>query len=70
LPTVSAARKACLCGDESAEGNRILIGARDRDRGIPVWSPGAASLEAVRRTFDTNFFGSFAATQAMLPLLK
>jgi NAD(P)-dependent dehydrogenase (short-subunit alcohol dehydrogenase family) len=29
-----------------------------------------ASLEAVRRTFDTNFFGSFAVTQAMLPLLK
>jgi NAD(P)-dependent dehydrogenase (short-subunit alcohol dehydrogenase family) len=33
-------------------------------------SPGAASLEAVRRTFDTNFFGSFAVTRAMLPLLK
>ena len=33
-------------------------------------SPGAASLEAVRRTFDTNFFGTLAVTQAMLPLLK
>jgi NAD(P)-dependent dehydrogenase (short-subunit alcohol dehydrogenase family) len=33
-------------------------------------SPGVASLEAVRRTFETNFFGSFAVTQAMLPLLK
>ena len=31
---------------------------------------GAASLEAVRRTFDTNFFGTLAVTQAMLPLLK
>jgi NAD(P)-dependent dehydrogenase (short-subunit alcohol dehydrogenase family) len=33
-------------------------------------SPGAASLEAVRNTFDTNFFGTLAVTQAMLPLLK
>jgi len=33
-------------------------------------SPGVASLEAVRRTFDTNFLGSLAVTQAMLPLLK
>jgi NAD(P)-dependent dehydrogenase (short-subunit alcohol dehydrogenase family) len=33
-------------------------------------SPGTADLEAVRRTFDTNFFGTLAVTQAMLPLLK
>src|SRR5262249_29991975 len=33
-------------------------------------SPGAANLEAVQRTFDTNFFGTLAVTQAMLPLLK
>lgn len=33
-------------------------------------SPAAASLEAVRLTFDTNFFGTLAVTQAMLPLLK
>jgi NAD(P)-dependent dehydrogenase (short-subunit alcohol dehydrogenase family) len=104
------------------EGNRILIGARDRDRGqtavadlrsegfaaryvqidltelatitgaaadieaqegrldilinnagitsLGDGSPGAASLEAVRRTFDTNFFGTLAVTQAMFPLLK
>ena len=32
--------------------------------------PGSASLEAVRRTFDTNFFGTLAVTQAMLPLLR
>jgi NAD(P)-dependent dehydrogenase (short-subunit alcohol dehydrogenase family) len=103
-------------------GNRILIGARDRDRGQTAvaelmsegvaaryvqidltelatitaaaadieaqegrldilvnnagiassgdGTPGAASLEAVRRTFDTNFFGTLAVTQAMLPLLK
>jgi NAD(P)-dependent dehydrogenase (short-subunit alcohol dehydrogenase family) len=33
-------------------------------------SPGAARLEAVQRTFETNFFGTLAVTQAMLPLLK
>jgi NAD(P)-dependent dehydrogenase (short-subunit alcohol dehydrogenase family) len=33
-------------------------------------SPGVASLDAVRRTFETNFFGTLAVTQAMLPLLK
>ena len=32
--------------------------------------PGAADIEAVRRTIDTNFFGALAVTQAMLPLLK
>ena len=101
------------------EGNRILIGARDRDRGqtavanrrsegfaaryvqidltelatiagatadiesqegrldilinnagITSSGDGSPSLEAVRRTFDTNFFGTLAVTQAMLSLLK
>jgi NAD(P)-dependent dehydrogenase (short-subunit alcohol dehydrogenase family) len=33
-------------------------------------SPGTANLDAVRRIFDTNFFGTLAVTQAMLPLLK
>jgi NAD(P)-dependent dehydrogenase (short-subunit alcohol dehydrogenase family) len=33
-------------------------------------SPGSADMAAVRRTFDTNFFGVLAVTQAMLPLLK
>ena len=32
--------------------------------------PGVAHLDAVRRTFDTNFFGSLAVSQAMLPLLR
>jgi len=27
-------------------------------------------IEAVRRIFDTNFFGTLAVTQAMLPLLR
>jgi NAD(P)-dependent dehydrogenase (short-subunit alcohol dehydrogenase family) len=32
--------------------------------------PGVASLESVKRTFDTNFHGTLAVTQAMLPLLR
>jgi NAD(P)-dependent dehydrogenase (short-subunit alcohol dehydrogenase family) len=32
--------------------------------------PGKASMDAVRRVFDTNFFGALAVTQAMLPLLR
>jgi len=31
---------------------------------------GAASIEAVRSIFDTNFFSVLAVTQAMLPLLR
>lgn len=32
--------------------------------------PGKASLDAVRRVMETNFFGTLAVTQAMLPLLR
>jgi NAD(P)-dependent dehydrogenase (short-subunit alcohol dehydrogenase family) len=32
--------------------------------------PGKADLAAVRRAFETNFFGTLAVTQAMLPLLR
>jgi NAD(P)-dependent dehydrogenase (short-subunit alcohol dehydrogenase family) len=32
--------------------------------------PGAADLGAVRRVMETNFFGTLAVTQAMLPLLR
>jgi NAD(P)-dependent dehydrogenase (short-subunit alcohol dehydrogenase family) len=32
--------------------------------------PGAASIEAIRRIFETNFFGVLAVTQAMLPLVR
>lgn len=33
-------------------------------------TPSKASIDAVRRVFDTNFFGALAVTQAMLPLLR
>ena len=32
--------------------------------------PGKADMAAVRRAFETNFFGTLAVTQAMLPLLR
>jgi NAD(P)-dependent dehydrogenase (short-subunit alcohol dehydrogenase family) len=32
--------------------------------------PGAASLDAVRRTFETNFFGALTVAHTMLPLLR
>lgn len=47
----------------------ILInnaGITDPDDGPPA----NTSLEAVRRIFETNLFGTLAVTQAMLPLLR
>lgn len=32
--------------------------------------PSQVSLETIRKTFDTNFFGAIAVTKAFLPLLK
>jgi NAD(P)-dependent dehydrogenase (short-subunit alcohol dehydrogenase family) len=32
--------------------------------------PSKTSIDAVRRVFDTNVFGTLAVTQAMLPLLS
>lgn len=32
--------------------------------------PGTANLDSVQRTLDTNFHGTLAVTQAMLPLLR
>lgn len=37
------------------------------ERGI---SPSQLELSALKETFETNFFGMFAVTRAMLPLLK
>lgn len=37
------------------------------EKGTP---PSRTELDDLRRTFDTNFFGMFAVTKAMLPLLR
>src|ERR1700686_1661314 len=41
-----------------------------RSRGRPRLLMATSSIDAVRGVFDTNFFGSLAITQAMLPLLR
>lgn len=33
-------------------------------------APSTTDIETVKRTFDTNFYGTLVVTQAMLPLLK
>ena len=38
-----------------------------REQGTP---PSALDLGDLRRTYETNFFGAFAVTKAMLPLLR
>jgi NAD(P)-dependent dehydrogenase (short-subunit alcohol dehydrogenase family) len=55
----------------SGEHGRLDIlvnnaGIVDWDDGVPS----RASVQAVRRVVETNFFGTLAVTQAMLPLLR
>jgi len=55
---------------EADEGRLDVLvnnaGVADRDDG----PPDKASMAAVRRVFDVNFFGALAVTQAMLPALR
>ena len=41
----------------------------DRDEGTPT-PPSQVTLGDMRKTFETNVFGVFAVTRAMLPLLR
>ncbi|EOE7356164.1 TPA: SDR family oxidoreductase [Enterobacter hormaechei] len=41
-------------------------GIIDPDDGMP----GATSINVIRKTFETNFFGALLVTQSMLPLLR
>jgi NAD(P)-dependent dehydrogenase (short-subunit alcohol dehydrogenase family) len=55
---------------EAEEGRLDVLvnnaGVADRDDG----PPSTAGMAAVRRTFEVNFFGALAVTQAMLPALR
>jgi NAD(P)-dependent dehydrogenase (short-subunit alcohol dehydrogenase family) len=62
---------AAAAGLIAAEYGRLDVlvnnaGIGDRADG----PPSRTSIDAVRRVFDTNFFGALAVAQAMLPLLR
>ena len=55
------------------EANEGRIDILVNNAGIAVQGdglPGVAELDVVRRTFETNYFGTIAVTQALLPLVK
>jgi NAD(P)-dependent dehydrogenase (short-subunit alcohol dehydrogenase family) len=66
----SAVLRAAAADIEANEGRiDILV----NNAGVALQGdglPGSADLDAVRRTFETNFFGTLAVTQALLPLVK
>ncbi|WP_174279941.1 SDR family NAD(P)-dependent oxidoreductase, partial [Sphingomonas bacterium] len=64
--TIAAAAAAIEQGDDRLDVLVNNAGINDPRDG----APGAVEPEAVRRIFETNFFGTLAVTQAMLPLLR
>ncbi|MET0936111.1 MAG: SDR family oxidoreductase [Luteibacter sp.] len=66
----SASIKAAAKDIEANEGRLdVLV----NNAGIAVQGdglPGSADIDAVRRVFDTNYFGTVEVTQALLPLVK
>ena len=68
LDEASIASAAATISDEHGRLDILVnnAGIVDRTDGVPS----RASLQAVRRVFATNFFGTLAVTQAMLPLLR
>lgn len=66
----SAALSAAAADIEANEGHiDILI----NNAGVALQGdglPGTTDIDAVRRTFETNYFGTVAVTQALLPLVK
>ncbi|KJV37198.1 SDR family oxidoreductase [Luteibacter yeojuensis] len=66
--TASLARAAA-----DIEANEGRIDVLINNAGVALEGDGnatTANLDAVRRIFDTNYFGTVAATQALLPLVK
>ena len=71
IDLTNAATLSAAAADIKANEGRVdtLI----NNAGISVQGdglPGTVDLEIVRRTFDTNYFGTVAVTQALLPLVK
>jgi NAD(P)-dependent dehydrogenase (short-subunit alcohol dehydrogenase family) len=64
--TESATIRPAAADIESQEGPLDILVNNAGVSTLGDGSPGVASLEAVRRTVDTNFSGSFAVTQAGL----
>ncbi|MDF4003287.1 SDR family oxidoreductase [Luteibacter sp. PPL552] len=61
---------AAAADDVKRHEGRVDILINNAAIGDPLDGPvGTADLAAVRRIFDTNFFGTVAVTQAFLPLL-
>ncbi|SEM18924.1 Short-chain dehydrogenase [Luteibacter sp. UNCMF331Sha3.1] len=55
------------------EANEGRIDVLVNNAGVAIEGDGnvaAANLDAVKRVFDTNYFGTVAVTQALLPLVK
>ena len=68
LDEATIAAAAAKISDEHGRLDILVnnAGIVDREDGVPS----RAALQAVRRVFETNFFGTLAVTQAMLPLLR
>jgi NAD(P)-dependent dehydrogenase (short-subunit alcohol dehydrogenase family) len=66
----AASLKATAADIEANEGRiDVLV----NNAGIAVQGdglPGTVDLDVVKRTFETNYFGAIAVTQALLPLVK
>jgi len=52
------------------EFGRLDILVNNAAIGLDNAAPSQLDLDILRRTFDTNFFGVFAVTKALLPLLR
>jgi NAD(P)-dependent dehydrogenase (short-subunit alcohol dehydrogenase family) len=50
--------------------NNAGISLEFGSNGSPAVKPSEVGLDLLRRTFETNFFGVYAVTQSLLPLLR
>ena len=68
LDPASIARAADMIGADGGKLDVLVNNAGIVSKGDGP--PGKADPAAVRRAFETNFFGTLAVTQSMLPLLR